>query len=124
MRKKHHISDRHLRIADQIQRDLSIMIRREVPDPRMNWVTIQSVALSRDYAYAKVYFTTLKGDSATIQAILDDAASHLRNLLFKRLQVRTAPMLHFIFDRTLEQAAQVMRLLNQANATDTMHVQN
>jgi ribosome-binding factor A len=117
MAKKRKSSNRSAQIADQIQRDLSELIRREVKDPRIGIVTIQRVELTADYAHAKVYFTTLAGDAQTTQAALNHAAGHLRNLLFKRLHIHTVPTLHFHFDETIEQALEMSRLIEQANAS-------
>ena len=115
--KKHSAPGRSLRIADQIQRDLSELIAREVKDPRIGLVTIQSVELTPDYAHAKVFFTTLTGDPEDTQAALNHAAGHLHNLLFKRLRIHTVPALHFVFDRTIERAVAMSRLIDEANAT-------
>jgi ribosome-binding factor A len=109
--------NRNVRIADQIQRDLSELIAREVKDPRIGLVTIQSVELTPDYAHAKIFFTTLTGDAVETQAALNHAAGHLHNLLFKRLHIHTVPALHFVFDETVERAVEMSRLIDQANAT-------
>jgi ribosome-binding factor A len=116
-RKRSSSGDRNVRIADQIQRDLSELIAREVKDPRIGLVTIQSVELTPDYAHAKVFFTTLTGDPAQTQNALNHAAGHLHNLLFKRLHIHTVPTLHFLFDATIEKAVQMSRLIDEANAT-------
>ncbi|SDV47624.1 30S ribosome-binding factor RbfA [Chitinasiproducens palmae] len=109
--------DRGTRIADQIQRDLSEMIMREVKDPRVGLVTIQSVSVSPDYAHAKVYFTTLSDDPVGTAEALNDAAGYLHNLLFKRLRIHTVPTLHFFHDRTIERAVEMSQLIDRANAT-------
>lgn len=109
--------DRTVRIADQIQRDLSEMIMREVKDPRVGLVTIQRVVLTPDYAHAKVYFTTLSDDPSGAQAALNDAAGYLHNILFKRLRIHTVPTLHFTHDRSIEQALEMSLLIDKANAT-------
>jgi ribosome-binding factor A len=117
MPKKRSSGDRNVRIADQIQRDLSELIAREVKDPRIGLVTIQAVELTPDYAHAKVFFTRLTGDPQQTQDALNHAAGHLHNLLFKRLHIHTVPTLHFVFDPTIEKAVQMSRLIDEANAT-------
>src|ERR1700722_16348457 len=94
MAKKRTSPNRNVQIADQIQRDLSELVR-DVKDPRIGMVTMQSVELTPDYAHAKVYFTTLTGDPMETQAGLNHAAGHLHNLLLKRLHIPTGPTLHF-----------------------------
>ena len=48
-------------VADQIQRDLTELIARELKDPRVGMVTIQAVEVTPDYAHAKVFFSLLVG---------------------------------------------------------------
>lgn len=117
MPKKRSSPDRGVRIADQIQRDLSELIMREVKDPRIGIVTLQSVSITPDYAHAKVYFTTLTGDSEKTREALNEAAGYLRSLLFKRLHIHTVPTLHFHHDKSIEQAIEMSRLIDEANAT-------
>ena len=107
-------SNRSFKVADQIQRDLSELIARELKDPRVGLVTLQAVELTPDYAHAKVYFSLLVGDSAECQEALNEAAGFLRNSLFKRLQIHTVPTLHFHFDRTTERAADLNALIAKA----------
>jgi ribosome-binding factor A len=117
MNKRRSTPNRNVQIADQIQRDLSELVAREVKDPRIGLVTIQSVELTPDYAHAKVYFTTLTGDPQQTQEALNHAAGHLHNLLFKRLHIHTVPTLHFHYDKTIEKAVEMSRLIDEANAT-------
>ena len=116
MRHKRSIPNRGLRVADQIQRDLSELIR-ELKDPRLGMATINSVEVTPDYAHAKVFFSVLVGQPQDTQDALNEAAGWLRNGLFKRLALHTVPTLHFQFDRTTERAAELSDLIRQANAT-------
>ena len=116
MRHKRAIPNRGLRVADQIQRDLGELIR-DLKDPRIGMVTVNSVQVTPDYAHAKVSFSVLVGDTAACQDGLNEAAGFLRNGLFKRLQIHTVPTLHFQFDRTTEHAAELSALIREANAT-------
>ncbi|APD11226.1 ribosome-binding factor A [Pandoraea vervacti] len=117
MAKKRGVPGRNLRINDQIQRDLSELIQREVKDPRIGLVTLQSVEVTPDYAHAKVFYTTLTGDPKATGEALNEAAGYLRNLLFKRLHIHTVPTLHFHFDQSVERAIEMSQLIDLANAT-------
>ena len=114
MRKKSSTPNRGFRVADQIQRDLTELIARELKDPRVGMVTIQSVEVTPDYAHAKVYFSLLVGDAALCAEGLNQAAGFLRAGLFKRLHIHTVPTLHFIYDRTTERAADMNALIARA----------
>jgi ribosome-binding factor A len=113
--KKSNVPNRSYRVADQIQRDVAELIR-ELKDPRVGMVTINSVEVSPDYAHAKVYFSVLVGNHEESEAALNEAAGFLRNGLFKRLAIHTVPTLHFHFDRTTERAADLSALIAKANA--------
>ena len=113
--KKSNVPNRSFRVADQIQRDVAGLIR-ELKDPRIGMVTINSVDISADYAHAKVYFSVLVGDAAESEAALNEAAGFLRNGLFKRLAIHTVPTLHFHFDKTTERAADLSALIAKANS--------
>jgi ribosome-binding factor A len=117
VRKKSSTPNRGFRVADQIQRDLTELIARELKDPRVGMVTIQAVEVTPDYAHAKVFFSLLKGDPVTTTEGLNQAAGFLRAGLFKRLHIHTVPTLHFQFDRTTEKAADMNALIAQAVAS-------
>jgi len=109
--------NRAFKVADQIQRDLTELIARELKDPRVGMVTIQAVEVTPDYAHAKIYFSMLTGDVDETTEALNQAAGFLRNGLFKRLHIHTVPTLHFLFDRTTERAADMNALIAQAVAS-------
>jgi ribosome-binding factor A len=115
--RKSSVHNRGYRVADQIQRDLSELIARELKDPRVGMVTISAVEVTPDYAHAKVFFTVLAGEPETSAKALNEAAGFLRNHLFKRLHIHTVPSLHFHFDRSAERAADLNALIAQAVAS-------
>ncbi|MDI3380628.1 30S ribosome-binding factor RbfA [Xenophilus aerolatus] len=106
--------NRGFKVADQIQRDLTELIARELKDPRVGMVTLQAVEVTPDYAHAKVFFSVLVGDPLETQEALNQGAGFLRNGLFKRLHIHTVPTLHFVFDRTTERAADMNALIAKA----------
>ncbi|MFN5177176.1 30S ribosome-binding factor RbfA [Limnohabitans sp.] len=117
MPKKSAKPNRSYQVADQIQRDLSELITRELKDPRVGMVTINAIEVTPDYAHAKVFFSLLTGNPDEATQGLNAAAGFLRNGLFKRLHIHTVPTLHFVFDRTTERAADMNALIAKAVAT-------
>ena len=115
--KKTSAANRGYKVADQIQRDLTELIARELKDPRVGMVTVQAVEVTPDYAHAKVFFSVLVGEPQETQDALNQAAGFLRNGLFKRLHIHTVPTLHFQFDRTTERAADMNALIARAVAS-------
>ena len=101
-------------MADQIQRDLTGLIARELKDPRVGMVTIKAVEVTPAYAQAKVFFSGLGNDAALATEGLNHAAGFLRSGLFKKLHIHTVPTLHFVYDRTTEKAADMNALIAKA----------
>jgi ribosome-binding factor A len=111
---------RAARIADQIQRDLSDLIRLEIKDPRVSLVTISAVEVTRDLAHAKVYVTSLSAEHTAEQttAALQHAAGFLRSQLARSLKLRTVPQLQFVYDVSVERGIHVSDLIDRAVAED------
>lgn len=113
------------RIGDQMQRELSELIRREVKDPRVGLVTITAVDVSRDLGHAKVFITVMDADGTdavpqTLKA-LTSAASFLRLHLGRVMQLRSVPQLHFHFDESVSRGAHLSALIERAVAEDRQH---
>ncbi|GAB2878841.1 30S ribosome-binding factor RbfA [Pseudoduganella ginsengisoli] len=114
------IPQRGVRVADQIQKDLSELIAFELKDPRVGMITLSEVQLTPDYAHAKIFFTTLKDDKESIKntlAGLTAAAGYLRNQLGKRLHIHTLPQLHFVHDTSTMRGMEMSALIDKANAS-------
>jgi ribosome-binding factor A len=114
------IPQRSLRVADQIQKDLSELVTYELKDPRVGMITISEVQLTADYAHAKIFFTLLKDNPEEIKQTLEGlnkASGFLRVLLGKRLHIHTLPQLHFVHDISTSRGLAMSALIDQANAT-------
>jgi len=108
------------RVAEQVQRTLADLLRREVRDPRLKPVTITHVKMSPDLSHAWVHFQLLTGDAhdALQQEILDEAATYLRGPLGRALRLRIAPYIHFSPDVELERSQRLGELITQAVRED------
>lgn len=109
---------RSSRVAHQIQRALSELIRREVRDPRLGMVTLTEVQVSKDLAYAKVFYSVLGAEKEIAQEILDGAADMLRGPLGRALRLRHSPELRFVNDELIEKGAKLSALIHQAVKDD------
>lgn len=109
------------RIADQIQRELSEIIRLELKDPRVGLITITDVEVTQDNAHAKVFFTAL-GEPVQQEAAtraLNHAAGFMRSELAQRLKLRTVPQLRFDYDVSVERGMRLSELIDQAVSGNT-----
>ena len=108
------------KVGDLIQRELASLIQREVKDPRIGMVTINEANVSRDLAFADIYFTVLPAEDVTsVEETLNQAAGFLRSQLAKALNTRTTPKLRFHYDATIENGARISRAIDAAIASDT-----
>ncbi len=115
-------NSRKVRVGEQIRRELSHLISRELKDPRIGMVTISDVEVSGDFAHAKVFYTVLGEDSASesTQQGLERAAGFMRRQLGKELTIRRTPELHFVYDSTQEEAARLDTLIVKARSRDSI----
>jgi len=110
------------RLSDLIQRELSLLIQRELKDPRIGMVTINEVKVSRDLAFANVYFTLLgEKDRQEAVSTLAGAAGFLRTELAKVLTTRKTPTLRFHYDDTVENGQRITHAIDEALADDEHH---
>lgn len=108
------------RISDQMQREIGTILLREMQDPRLQLVSITHVDVSRDLAFAKVYFTVL-GDDDTIneaQETLDGVAGLIRKRLAEEMDLRKTPALRFIYDEAAVKGLNLSAKIDAAIAAD------
>jgi ribosome-binding factor A len=111
---------RQRRIADQIQKDLSELIRLRVKDPRVGMVTVTWVEVAADYGHAKVYLSSFLGEDSLRQTLtgLAEAAGFLRRELGRGLKLRVTPQLHFLADASIDRGVRMSALIGEARASD------
>ncbi|WP_318459518.1 30S ribosome-binding factor RbfA [Photobacterium leiognathi] len=109
------------RVAQQLQKELALILQRELKETRLAMTTISSVDVSRDMGYAKVYITFLTiGDQTEEEslAILREKAPYIRSLLGKQIRLRVTPELNFIFDQSLTEGMRISNLVTNAVRSD------
>ena len=111
---------RSQRVVEQIRRELAEMIRLEVKDPRVGFITISDVEITPDYAHAKVFFTSMTGEADVPEILqgLRRASGFMRRELGRRMRIHTIPELHFHFDRSVEEGARLSRLIDDVVRDD------
>ncbi|MCQ1058162.1 MULTISPECIES: 30S ribosome-binding factor RbfA [Photobacterium] len=109
------------RVAQQLQKELAVILQRELKDPRIGMTTISSVDVSRDMNYAKVYVTFLTIGEQTPEGSLEalrEIAPYIRSLLGKEIRLRVTPELNFIFDQSLTEGMRISNLVSKAVRDD------
>ena len=108
------------RLSEQVRRELSELIRREIKDPRVGMVSITDVRVSRDLSHAKVYITRIGAPEDRDPAVqaLNHAAGFLKRELGRSMHVRSVPNLRFQYDTAVEEGARMETLIDRAIASD------
>ena len=103
------------RIADQIGEEISGLLLKGLKDPRIGFVTITGVDVTRDLSQAFVFFSTTGTEAEREQSRqgLQSAAGFIRTTLWKRLHLKTIPELTFRYDESLDQGDHIERLLSE-----------
>ena len=102
------------RLGEQIQRELTELLRRDVKDERIGNVTITQVNVTGDLRSARVYYLVFgkEGSDPKVQRGLESAAGFLRNALSKSLMIRYTPTLSFELDTSIEHGVRLTQLIN------------
>lgn len=108
------------RVADQIQRELALLLQRETRDPRLTMLTVSGVEVTRDLAHARIYVSSLDAQAPEDDVVegLRHARGFLRTQLAHKLRIRVVPELHFEYDTSALEGERLDRLIAQAVAED------
>ena len=101
------------RINDEVQKELAAILR-DVKDPRVSgaFVSVTSVDVTPDLKFAKIYYSSLRGDKKELAKGLRAASGYIRSQIAQRLNLRITPELTFILDDSVAHGAHISKLLN------------
>ena len=107
-------SNRIGRINEEIQRELSTLIR-SMKDPRVHGlVSITAVDTTPDLRYAKIFVSVLdKSDVTEVVKGLKSAGGYLRRELGRSLQLRYTPELTFVADDSIAEGARILEIIEK-----------
>ncbi|MFZ5816396.1 MAG: 30S ribosome-binding factor RbfA [Bacillota bacterium] len=106
-------NQRAARVGEEMREILARLLRDEVKDPRIGFVSIVKVEVSGDIRHAKVYVSVLGNDQQKKDSLkgLSSAAGFLRSEIAQVLQLRYTPELHFVLDESIEHGQRIAQLL-------------
>ncbi len=108
------------RLNEQLKRELAMLIRTDVRDPRVGVVTVTAVDVTNDLSLARVFVRAMGNESEIVEALegLNAAAPFLRAALGKELTIRRIPELRFQRDKSLEHAMRIEEILSDVLPED------
>lgn len=106
------------KVSDLIKREVADILFRQVKDPRIKFVTVTSVAVSKDLKHAKIFFTSIKtGDELKEQIKgLKDAAGFVQRKMGQVIKLRYTPHISFIHDTSLDEGLRMEKLLKEIDS--------
>jgi ribosome-binding factor A len=103
------------RVTEAIRKEASIIIHDELKDPRLGFVTITHVELTKDFSQAKIFFSVLgkEEEHKKTKEALDSALGFIRKLIAERINLRIAPEIIFREDRSSEYSVRIQEVLDE-----------
>jgi ribosome-binding factor A len=103
------------RVGDLIKREISIIIDKELKDPRIGLITVTGVEITADLRHAKVFFSVLGDEHVQSQAAsgLESARFFIQGEIGRRLRLKYTPELSFSLDQSLEYGFHIDKLLKE-----------
>lgn len=119
-------SSRVERVGDEIQKIIVSLLSTKIRDPRLQWISITCVEVSKDLSYAKVFFSSLNTEINPEQMIkaFDAAKGFFRSALARELRLRVAPDLRFFYDDSLAYGNKMNSLIEKARNEDAQFIQH
>ena len=111
------------RVSQQIQREIAMILQREIKDPRVGMATVSDVELTRDLQHAKVFVTFFLNEEDNIEAgikVLNDASGYIRILMGKAMKLRVVPEIRFVYDKTLVEGMRISNLVTNTVRDDQL----
>ena len=102
------------RVREQLQRELGDIVGR-LRDPRLGFVTVMDVEVTRDLKKATMFISVVGDDDAKREATtaLTKALGHIRHEVSQRVTLRHVPEFDVVYDDTSERAARVTALIDR-----------
>lgn len=102
------------RFAEFIKVEISRILREEVSDPRIGFVSLTDVVVSPDLRNAKIFVSVLGNEKQKKDSMigLSSATGYIRTRLAELLQIKSCPGLIFAFDSSIERGSKVLGILS------------
>lgn len=113
---------RSQRMAEQVRRELAEIVRDEIKDPRMGFLSFTEVRMSRDLSHAVIYCSVFESEQQTETIeILNRAVGFFRKEIARRIRARIVPTLKFVADESLTRGAAMDNLISKAIKSDEQY---
>ena len=102
------------RVQEALRQEVSRIIHNEIKDPRLGFITVTNVELTKDLRYAKVHFSVLENDKKMLTLKgLNSAKGFIKCLIGERLKLRFMPEISFRLDESVEKTQHIYDILRK-----------
>jgi len=103
------------RVSELLLEEISWLIERELKDPRIGFVTLTKVKVSRDLRHARVYVSVMGSDEERDRSMqgLRSAVGFIKMRLGENLRLKNLPDIDFILDTTLDRVRRIEELIKE-----------
>ena len=108
------------RVSDEIQKTVTKVLAKDISDPRLKWVSITGVDVSKDLSAAKIYYSSLSDEISAeeLDRAFDKAKGLFRKYISKEIHLRITPSIRFIYDASLFYGNKMDKLITEARLDD------
>jgi ribosome-binding factor A len=112
---------RQIQVSDEIQQIVSVLMQREMKDPRIGFATVTQVEVTSDFKYARIYVSVMgtPQEQKDTMAAFTSARGWFRRELAHRMTIRAVPELTFKLDTSIEYSDNISRLLNELKEAES-----
>lgn len=107
------------RMAEQLRRELADIVRDEIKDPRLGFMSFTEVRMSRDLSHAVIYCSVYNSEQENESIeLLNRATGFIRKTIARRIRARIVPTLKFVVDTSVTHGIVMDELISEAIKSD------
>lgn len=111
------------RINSELKKQLSIVLRDGINDPRVagKMVCVTDVSVDRDLTLAQIYVSVLGVEEGKEQEVLDglnNAQGFIKSCLKTKIKLRAMPELRFFYDNSLNYGMKISKIIDEIHSKE------
>ena len=108
------------RVSDQIKREVSEIIQKQVKDPLVGFITVTDAEVTDDLRSAKIFYSVLGDEKSktNTKIALERARDFIQQEIGKRIRIRHLPIITFKYDNSIEYGARIEELIKRTHEQD------
>jgi|YelNatPaOPRAMG01_1025707.scaffolds.fasta_scaffold00608_17 ribosome-binding factor A len=103
------------RVSSTLKKIIANVIEFEINDERLKNITITDVELSKDFKFAKIYFSSQLSElpKEELTKLINKSGSFISKKSCEKINLRTVPVFKFVYDKSIENGLKIEEILRQ-----------